>query len=90
MRSLGTVAFPGAVSFESSSDVGRRCNEYAKAKALDDFKTSGKISTLDTLQTDIDTCSASLDRGRQIRQFLILTVGLSLAGYLGFLVWRNT
>ena len=90
MRSLGTVAFPGAVSFESSSDVVRRCNEYAKAKALDDFKTSGKISTLDTLQADIDDCAAGLDRGRQIRQFLILTAGISLAGYIGFLVWRSS
>lgn len=89
MRSLGMVALPGAVSFEGSSDVVRRCNEYAKAKAIDDFKTSAKIATLTTLQADIDDCSMSLDRGRQIRQFLILTAGLSLAGYVGFMVWRS-
>lgn len=89
MRSLGTVAFPGAITFESSSDVVRRCNDYAKAKAIDDFTTSGKISTLTTLQADVDECSAGLDRGRQIRQLLIMSFGLSIAGYIGYTMYRS-
>lgn len=89
MRYLGAVAMPSSETGDSFKDIQSRCQDYAKAKAIDDFKTSGKISDLTTLQDDIDACTAVMDRGRQVRQALVLTVGLSLAGYLGFVVWKR-
>lgn len=89
MRSLGTIPFPGAQTGDTFKTIQTKCNDYAKAKAIDDFTTSGKISDLTTLQADIDECTAGMDRGRQIRQAMILTVGLGLAGYLGFLLWEK-
>jgi hypothetical protein len=89
MRALGAVAFPGARTGDTFKDIQTKCNEYAKQKALEDFAASGKISNLTTLQADIDACAAGLDRGRQIRQGMILTVGLGIAGYVGFWAWRQ-
>ncbi len=89
MRALGTVSFPGAQTGDTFKTIQTKCNDYAKQKAIDDFTTSGKISDLTTLQADIDACAAGMDRGRQIRQAMILTVGLGVAGYVGFLVWSR-
>ncbi len=83
------IAIPGATTGDTFQTIQSKCQEYAKQKALDDFKTSGKISDLTTLQDDIDACTSSMDRGRQIRQSMILCVGLGLAGYLGFVVWNK-
>jgi hypothetical protein len=89
MRAIGVIPIPGAKTGDTFGDIQRQCGEYAKAKAIEDFQTQGKISTLDTLQADIDACTSSMDRGRQIRQAMILTVGLGLAGYVGFCVWSR-
>jgi hypothetical protein len=86
---LGVISIPGAQTGDTFSTIQQKCADYAKAKAIDDFKTSGTISDLTSLQNDIDACTSSMDRGRQIRQAMILTVGLGLAGYLGFLVWSK-
>lgn len=83
------ISIPGAQTGDTFKVVQEKCNEYARAKALDDFKTSGKISNLTTLQEDIDACTSSMDRGRQIRQAMILTVGLGFAGYVGFVLWNK-
>jgi hypothetical protein len=89
MRALGTIPFPGAQTGDTFKIIQSKCNDYAKQKAIEDFTTSGKISDLTTLQADIDACTAGMDRGRQIRQAMILTVGLGLAGYVGFLMWSK-
>jgi len=89
MRTLGAVSFPGATTGDTFKTIQTKCNDYAKAKALDDFKTSGKISDLTSIQNDIDDCTAGMDRGRQIRQGMILFVGLGLAGWLGFTLWNK-
>lgn len=89
MRALGVISIPGAQTGDTFSDIQRKCAEYAKARALEDFKTAGKISDLSSLQADIDACTSSMDRGRQIRQGMILTTGLIAAGFLGFWVWRR-
>ncbi len=86
---LGIVNFPGATTGDTFKTIQTKCQDYAKAKAIDDFKTSGKISDLTSLQNDIDNCAAGMDRGRQIRQGMILVVGLGLAGWLGFVVWQK-
>ncbi len=83
------IAIPGATTGDTFTVIQTKCNDYAKAKAIDDFKTSGKISDLTTLQADIDACTSSMDRGRQIRQAMILTVGLGFAGYVGFVLWKK-
>lgn len=83
------IVMPGAATGETFKDIQKKCSDYAAAKAIDDFKASGKISDLTTLQADIDACTSSLDRGRQIRQGMILVVGLGLAGYLGFVLWKR-
>jgi len=89
MRTLGVIAIPGAQTGDTFQTIQSKCNEYAKQRAIEDFTTSGKISNLTTLQADIDECVSSMDRGRQIRQAMILTVGLSVAGYVGFLIWSR-
>lgn len=89
MRSLGAVAIPDSTTGDTFKDIQSKCQLYAKARAIEDFETSGKISNLTTLQDDIDACTASMDRGRQIRQALILAVGFGVAGWLGFAVWKR-
>lgn len=89
MRPLGAVAFPGAQTGDTFKTIQTKCNEYAKQKALEDFAATGKISNLTTLQADIDECTAGMDRGRQIRQAMILTVGLGIAGYVGYWAWHQ-
>lgn len=86
---LGMIPIPGAQTGDTFKVVQEKCNDYARAKAIDDFKISGKVSDLTTLQTDIDACTSSMDRGRQIRQAMILTVGLGIAGYVGFTLWNK-
>ncbi len=83
------IAIPGANTGDTFSVVQTKCQEYAKQKAIDDFKTSGKISNLTTIQEDIDACTSSMDRGRQIRQGMIMFVGLGLAGYIGLALWSR-
>lgn len=89
MRHLGAVAMPSSETGDTFKDIQSRCQQYAKARALEDFEENGKISDLTSLQNDIDACTAVMDRGRQVRQALVLTAGLSLAGYLGFVVWKR-
>ncbi len=89
MRALGAVPFPGAQTGDTFQTIQKKCNEYAKQRAIEDFTTTGKISDLTTLQADIDACTSGMDRGRQIRQAMILTVGLGLAGYVGYLAWNQ-
>lgn len=89
MRALGAVPFPGAQTGDTFKTIQTKCNEYAKQKAIEDFATSGKISNLTTLQADIDECAAGMDRGRQIRQAMILVVGIGIAGYVGFWAWNH-
>lgn len=86
---LGAVSIPGATTGDTFKVIQQKCAGYAQAKAIEDFKTSGKISDLTSLQADIDECTNSMDRGRQIRQGLILVTGLGLAGYIGFLAWKR-
>ncbi len=89
MRALGAVAIPGAQTGDTFQTIQSKCNDYAKARAIEDFATSGKVSNLTTLQADIDACVSSMDRGRQIRQAMILTVGLGIAGFVGFWAWNH-
>ena len=86
---LGAVAIPSSSTGDTFKVIQQKCADYAAAKALEDFRTSGKVSGLTSLQADIDDCTASMDLGRQIRQGLILVTGLGIAGYLGFLVWKR-
>jgi hypothetical protein len=89
MRGVGAVAMPSGMTFGSFSEIQKQCNEYAKQRALDRLKSSGDVSALTEVQSDVDTCMNSLDRGRQIRQALFLAAGLGLAGYLGFTLYRQ-
>jgi len=89
MRALGVIPIPGASTGDSFRDIQTKCQDYAKAKAIEYFKMSGKVSDLDSVQNDIDACTASMDHGRQVRQGMILFVGLGLAGWLGFMVWKQ-
>jgi len=86
---LGAVAIPSSATGDTFKVIQKKCADYAGAKALEEFRASGKVSDLTSLQADIDECTASMDLGRQIRQGLILVAGLGLAGYLGFLVWKR-
>jgi len=86
---LGVIPMPGAATGETFSDIQAKCRDYAIRKGIEDFRSSGKISDLTTMQADIDACTSSLDRGRQIRQGMILVMGLGVAGYLGFLLWNR-
>lgn len=88
-RAIGVIAIPGAQTGDTFQTIQSKCNEYAKQRAIEDFAASGKISNLTTLQADIDACTLSMDRGRQIRQAMILTVGLGIAGYVGFWAWQH-
>lgn len=81
MRALGVV-MPSPSFGDSFEHIRKTCDEYARTKALEDLK-QGKVGTLDSLQRDIDECTAGMDRRRQLMQALLLTVGLVGAYYGG-------
>jgi len=89
MRGLGAIPIPAFQAGYTFKDIQSRCQDYAQAKAIDDFKTSGKVSDLNSLQNDIDVCTANMDSGRQIRQGLILATGLIAVGFLGHYLWQS-
>lgn len=74
MRAIGVV-IPSAGFGDSIEHISKACDEYGRAKAIEDLK-QGKVSTLDSLQRDIDDCTERMDRRRQLLQGIMLTVGL--------------
>jgi hypothetical protein len=88
MRALGVIPMPAYQTGYAFKDIQSKCQDYAQAKAVDDLK-SGTVSDLTSIQNDIDACTQSMDRARQIRQGLILSTGLIATGFLGFLIWKK-
>lgn len=89
MRALGTIPVPAFQAGYTFNDIQKKCNDYAAQKAVDDFKTSGKVSDLTSLQADIDACTSNMDSGRQIRQGLIMATSFIGIGFLGFWLWKK-
>lgn len=89
MRALGVIPIPTSETGETTETVQKKCEDYAKSKAIHEFATAGKISDLNSFQNDIDACTAILERRRHLRQALVMTVGLGITGYLGFLLWKQ-
>lgn len=79
---------PSAGFSDSFEHIRKTCDEYARTKALEELK-QGKVGTLDSLQRDIDECTAHMDRRRQLLQGLILTIGLVGAYYGGTWLWKQ-
>lgn len=88
VRALGVIPIPTSETGETTDTVQKKCDDYAKSKAIHEFVTAGKVSNLTTFQNDMDECTATLERRRHLRQALVLTVGLGVAGYLGFVLWK--
>jgi len=88
MRSLGAVAMPVWIAGEPFSDLSRRCDEYGRALAAEHVK-EGRLPDLTLLQADIDACKERLAFKRSLLQFTIFSVGLGVAGYAGFWLWKN-
>ncbi len=89
MRGLGVIPVPAFQAGYTFKDIQSKCEDYAQAKAIDDFKTSGKVSDLNSLQNDIDECTANMDSGRQIRQGLIVASAAIGLGFLGHYLWQK-
>jgi len=87
--SLGVIPVPAFQAGYTFSDIQKKCNDYAAQKAIDDFKTTGKVSDLTSLQADIDACTSNMDSGRQVRQGLILASSFIGIGLLGFWLMKR-
>jgi hypothetical protein len=82
------VDLPSSKAFEPYWRIQEKCDQYATARTTEDAK-GGTLPSLAITQGYIDQCTEHLDRERQVRQALVLVVGLGGAVYLGLWLWKH-
>lgn len=87
-RSLGEVALPVYNSGDAFSTVQKKCADYAAARAVDDFKRTGVVVTLSTVQAYTDECGRAIESQRQERQIMVFGAILAGSGALWWL-WAH-
>lgn len=80
------IDFPSYSTGDSYATIRDKCTEYARQRALDDLK-SGRVTSTEELQGYLDSCGDALGTQRQIRQGLLLALGLGGATAAAYYLW---